>query len=498
MIGLLVLVHPVLSHRFFFTVDGPAHVYNASLILQGLAGSAREGAGWEWNPVPVPNWLGHALLAVLLIPFKAPEALKIVHLLYLIALPLALRALAMQHAPGPPWSAHLILPIVVQVPFSLGFYNFCLGLVLFVLVVQQVHRINAHARNVMVYALLALLMVLLYFSHLVPFAFALVWLAARMFALVLDGRRVTGKLDITLRTHLARLTAAIVPSLLLSAWYYFGQDPMETWAPPPDRLMLLYRSFLLVDFSSELFLWAATVGSMLLLLLGSIAARRAQVERSWTTRFFEPGIVVVALVLQVLLPNDHGKGSDILMRMAILTHLCVMFWLIALPQRGLRAAWASPIVLAILVSQQVVRQRDQGRKNERLSACYSIANGVVAGSSVAFISFDWLDAHLPELAFADRAVLDLSNYEFINPHFPLRWSDGTMAARANAPAHPLDLLEPWSNVPGALLIGADHILVVGSPQNDAQRQALDLLRSHLHATHQEEKSNGVCALYSLR
>ena len=221
-----------------------------------------------------------------------------------------------------------------------------------------------------------------------------------------------------------------------------------------------------------------------------------QQERRGRIRVFEAVIVGVALLLQATLPNFWGKGIDILMRLALITHLCVLFWVLALPQRRSSSLWIPFMVLPIMIMQQQIRGEEQERNNERMRACHAVAMRVIPGGSVAIVSFDWLGSHLPELAFADRNVLNLSNYEFINPHFPLRWSDSTMTARAAAPEHPLDVLEPWSNVPGTRLIVADHILVIGPPQDDAQRQALDLLRTSLRGTHPEEEGDGNYRLYS--
>jgi len=498
-LGLLLLLHPVLSHRFYYTTDGPAHVYNASLILQKFTGSAPENAGWEVTPVPVPNWLGHALLALLLIPFKAPEAMKALHLLLLAGLPIALRALALQRHPGPPWRAHLIFPFVVQVPFAMGYYNFCLGLLVFVLFINLWYRVEAVANtagSARRYALLALSLVLLYLAHLVPFGFALAWLGGRSLFLWAGSARGEARRRKDLLRGSLRTLCACLPAAALVAWYHFGLSPVETWAPPaPDRWEQLYRAFLLADFPTERGLWGVAVFSVLLALAQGIRFARAADGRG-RSGTFEAGMVGVALLLQATLPNHWGKGIDILMRLALLTHLCLLFWVLALPERRASALWIPFIVLPITMTQHHVRGEDLERKNERMRACYAVALKAGFGASAAIVSFDWLAPHLPELAFADRGVRDLSNYEMLNPHFPLRWSDSTMAARAAAPDHPLDIVEPWSNVPGTLLIAADHILIVGSPQDDAQRQALDLLRMTLRATHTVEAVDATYQLYS--
>jgi len=293
-----------------------------------------------------------------------------------------------------------------------------------------------------------------------------------------------------------RTLCACLPALALLTWYLVGQPQEEGWGPPtPHRWEQLYRPFQLFDFQTEKLLWGASIVAVLLTLAQGLfsAYRQARTRR---IHLFEALMVGVALVLQAILPNFWGKGIDILMRLALLTHLCMFFWMLALPQRRSSSLWIPFMVLLIMIMQQQVRSEEQEKNNERMRACHAVAMRVTPGSSVAIVSFDWQGSHLPELAFADRNMLDLSNYEFINPHFPLRWSDSTTAARAAAPGHPLDVLEPWSNVPGTWLIAADHILVIGPPQNDAQGQALDLLRTSLRGTHPEEEGDGNYRLYS--
>src|SRR5690606_18608038 len=72
-LGLLLLAHPFLKQRYFFTVDGPSHVYDAWLIQELFHPSAAVHASWEINPLPVPDWSGHAILALLLTILKPPE-----------------------------------------------------------------------------------------------------------------------------------------------------------------------------------------------------------------------------------------------------------------------------------------------------------------------------------------------------------------------------------------------------------------------------------------
>src|SRR5690349_10125799 len=54
---------PALLFRFFPTMDGPAHLYNARLIRELLGGNSALAPYVVLNDFPVPNWLGHFILA---------------------------------------------------------------------------------------------------------------------------------------------------------------------------------------------------------------------------------------------------------------------------------------------------------------------------------------------------------------------------------------------------------------------------------------------------
>src|SRR6187549_2575351 len=120
---------PVLFYKFFPTLDGPAHLYNATIINQLLAGNEYLEKFFRFNPEPVPNWTGHFLLSCFNLLLPAFIAEKLLLVLYLLGLPFSFRSLIKTIASGNVFISYYIFPFTYSFLFFLGFYNFCVGLV---------------------------------------------------------------------------------------------------------------------------------------------------------------------------------------------------------------------------------------------------------------------------------------------------------------------------------------------------------------------------------
>ena len=157
--------------RHWPTMDGAAHLYNARLLLE-LVFNGGEGLQgyYSLNPEPVPNWTGHLVLMLgMLVGLPAFLAEKVLLLCIGIGLPLAFYSLVKKirsEAPGP--LSLLILPFVYTFLFGLGFYNFTLGLVFFLLTLRQWFSIREQP-DFGKYILLFVGIALCYFSHLLSF-----------------------------------------------------------------------------------------------------------------------------------------------------------------------------------------------------------------------------------------------------------------------------------------------------------------------------------------
>jgi hypothetical protein len=130
---LLLNLIPVLSFKFFPTVDGPAHLYNSNLIVELLK---HPGSPLHDFIVFKTNinltWFGHFILSALLFVFPAFITEKIVLLIYLIGFPVSIRHLFRTLSIDDKYLIYLIFPFTYSFLFYYGFFNFNTGLVFFV------------------------------------------------------------------------------------------------------------------------------------------------------------------------------------------------------------------------------------------------------------------------------------------------------------------------------------------------------------------------------
>lgn len=497
-LGLLLLAFPFLGHEYYFTVDGPSHVYNAWLLLELFQPSAGVHPLWELNPLPVPDWTGHALLAVLLTILEPQKALTVVHLLCVLGFVLAFRMVVAQCMKGPLWPSFLAFPFALSAPFAMGYFNFALALPMMMLVVRQWHGIRQRTRTRIAWFGLSALLVLCYFSHLMPFVFVVFWLGAQVLGEWIRSFRQGSLRNEQLHGRTLHLVLALMPSLLLMAWYMSGNPDGSTWVDPPkDRLEQIWKPFVLADMAMERSLWAAAVVLVLMAFLsgfqGAGPDRDHGCNRSWSGPALAFAAVMFALIF--VLPDGFGKGSDILFRLSVLAHVAFLVSIPFVgmgPRRGVALALAA---LSITSLQQRTRAPLEEWRSSMLRTATERCSKGPAGRTVSFIWLDWSQAHLPELGFACSKAVDLSNYELDLAHFPLRWREEHRERIRRLPPDPLDALGELGAVPGALIRASDEVVVVGEMQDDRQRELIHGLEQELRFTHVEEPGDPICRIF---
>ncbi|WKZ65648.1 MAG: hypothetical protein QY325_12880 [Flavobacteriales bacterium] len=481
-IGLLLVIQPVTSTRFHVTHDGPSHALNAHYLGRLISGTAADDRQWELNPVPVPNWSGHAVLAAAMQVLDAPEALKALYLLCLLGLPLAFRWSLNEAGDQPPWGGFLGLPLAMHGPFQMGFLNFSLGLVGLLLVMRMWRGMLSRSATALGWLRLAALLLLLYASHLVPFAIALAW-GLLHWAEAYSTAPPASEERRALRQMLPRLGLAAAPALACLAAYLAlspGHGANEPMLAPPDNLVAPLLDALCASDRAELRCWApfaALLGVMVLLN----RVRHGTQGRAAASIGAEGWAVAFTALLFVIMPDRVGKGSGLSIRLALLLYLALALLLARRLRAGPAPLLLPASVITLLLCLSQVRRPGQELRSHQQRQAYEASVQVPRGARVVTLPCHWMVMHHLELGLADRDALLLSNYEFINPHFPLRWSPVHDPLLNPPPPDPLDGLIPLTNVPGAWVRGADAILITGDTLNAPAvpwRALSELLRSH--------------------
>ncbi len=205
LLGLLLL--PVWCWPLVASQDGLSHLYNADVLNESLAGHGASLSVYEVAWRPVPNWAGTLLLIGFLKVLPLSLIPRVMLTLTSVAPILAMLALRRQvgQSRGLLWFAACAGCLATGRAWALGFESFCLGIAAVVGVIALYVRYRDEL-NVLKSLAIAGLLTVAFFCHLVPWAFAMVALAALSLIGPVQGRK-------------RRLLATGAILLLATSWF---------------------------------------------------------------------------------------------------------------------------------------------------------------------------------------------------------------------------------------------------------------------------------------
>ena len=504
---------PVLSHRFFPTIDGPAHLYNANLINHMLFQSDFDSF-FQFNPEPVPNWTGHILLCFFKSFLPGFLAEKMLLIVYFAGLPYSFRNLIKSASGGAVVLSYLIFPFTYNYLLSLGFYNFSLGIIgLFLVLSFWIRNHEVITSSVKKTVILSVLLILVYFSHVVMFSTALMAIACYTFIAFLkqwlEGEEFKKVLVIHLKKAGLLLVSSLIPLVLM--FFYFTNRP-ESGSP----------AFL---SKSELFSWLSTMNPLICysfgvekistiitnvllagLIIGGIVVRVRnrkfpafndskkgilQVNDSWLL------MAAFMLILLFIVPNKNDMATLISMRFAFLFFLFLVIWISTMKHFKVFAGICVLVILVFHIKR--VRHLDPviDSNNAIAMDCEETAKYIKPYSIVAPVNLrdHWSRENFFNYLGMDKPLIILENYEATMDYFPLLWNTekfpdiqaGGVSLAGNsflssAPINPRNQKREL-----------DYIFVLGNwdTTNAEQLKNFELISHHFKLVHQ----NTNCTLY---
>lgn len=401
---------------YFVTQDGPSHLENA-YILKQFATAPLFRDYLKVNPTPAPNWFGHLLEAGLLIVTSSAIAEKILISLYLLLMFSSALYTVRSVAPESQWHSVLVLPLVLNCLLQYGFFNFCWSAALFLLFSGYwMRRRSIEIRSSLI---AALLLVLIYFSHVVS------WFVCLLFACLVAGARLRSGEWKLREASLA--IAAFVPSALLTGWFLTTLPPNSATAvavPFAPRWSALWHASTVVFSYSKLDAAVSTAFGVSLLLAAAVLL----LQRRWNAWTLLAGLLTI---LYFVSPSQAGIGQYVLERWNFYVLLAMAVW-IASCARGWAASLAivagSAAISCALLALVVVREREINRE---LAEYLSVAADVQPGATLLPVQFDsrgpgdlqhlygFPMRHAAGYVAAARGALNLDNYEAQTAVFPL-------------------------------------------------------------------------------
>jgi hypothetical protein len=488
----LLYVLPLWSFRYLPTQDGPSHLDNAQILKDYGDPGAGYQPFYEIRPDPLPNLTSHLLLVGLLYVAPPLWAEKILVSLYVLGFAAAFRYFlgAFGDRCRPLSWAGLLL--VYDRCFWMGFYNYCLALVLLWLILGFCLRQRQGSQLHHALVLMALFTVA-YFTHLMVFLLAVIGAAAA--ALAAHRRRVLS-LGLVL---LAALPAACLAMDYFEQTGFFRDSLIRRLLRDPfaglhtggsgsvekrltaldDELFAHHIGTLL---PGTLVLTAYLVALAVLTAGGRLfkpqdAAPEQRMDWADVPRLLYPGVFGALLLGAYLVLPEHlgmAHGGFIGTRLAPLPFLLALACMrepVHFPLRVLvRGLTVGLLVMNLLL---VTDTLDAG--NEELDEYTAGIEAVGRGHRLFVIQqkphpIRLVDPllHAAHYYCLGTGNVDLDNYEATTMHFPVKYRPGIPRGRDNWTGYPrqdaVDVVLCWrpsANGPPRALAGWDEIFSRG-------------------------------------
>jgi hypothetical protein len=312
------------------------------------------------------------------------------------------------------------MPLAFHMLFQMGFYNYSLGVALVPFAVASWWRRRERTDWTSI-ATTTLWLVVLYFTHVIAVAAALLFVAVLWFFTMLRAG---------VRSQW-RHGVAFLPASTLLLWFFLQpKPPGGTWSWTGALLFSpLFNTALLLTFDLRQLTWGTVLAIVLgLLIVGTLWLENVRPRRWFTERDVFLLLTVLGVLLFLAAPISVEEGLVLKARLLIFPYLLLLPWLS--PRLITRT---TAILIALAVAANVFFQRDAWKRNDRLIA-RAVAPLAAAepGRTIVPLVFDRssphamlpLLSHAMEYGAAERRLVHLGNYEAALPFFPVQFREG--------------------------------------------------------------------------
>lgn len=520
-LGVLAQLAAVIAWPRPVTVDGPAHLYGAT-VLAHYNDSAHPiyRMMYHLDPFPSPNLLTEPVTALLVRVVSLGVAEKVIFGAYVVLLPVALRYAARGVRRDSGWLWVAALPLTFNFLFFYGFVNFWYGTVLCLFVAGYVLRHHSRWRPWPT-VWLGFLLLLCYLAHLVPFGLALVFVVAVAVARTIEDVRGGAAVWSALARRAAPPCLAAVPGLALTAAFllHTNEAGAPTWSFPPGHFPGLVTLWTPIVTFSYMEAVPAAMAAAVLVGLSAVAVRRWGRRAVW--RGAGPLLAAgVATVLLLAAPSEFGSDFGLINeRISYFPVLFGVLWLAAQPWGPRVRRWATGGLVAAAVLLAAVRVPALVHYDRLVAEYQTAASYIRPGSTLAAVRFDELTPpgwsvrnnhwdpvrHMSSLVAAERDSVDVGDYEGVLDYFPTRFRDSQNLRRTVDPT-----LEGYEEAPPRIDLSRsvrngrpaiDYVLVVSPHAGRPGDPRIARLRHYLRRYYRqvgETKPTGLVQVWEAR
>ena len=419
------------SLPFFYTLDGPAHIYNAKLIAElWQEPNSPLYQVFNFNPTFVPNWIGHLILIFLNVFYTPEDSNAILLSLCLIGIPFSFRLLVSKISPENQSISWLTIPISQNTLMYLGFFNFQIGITILLLTLSQLYQFYQNPKFSWIKILLFfLLFLLLYLSHLFVLFIALgIGISLPLYQIIIKAN-INHK--IVLKKALA-ISLVALPFFLLTLSYFLNNSPSLTKTYlSPSTLNSYIENFVILDSyipeQESIFNYKVKAIFYILFIIviyQKISSIIKNAKLSFNIDDFWLFLAISFLTLYYILPDSDGKAGYISFRLII---FLLLFFLIWASTRKIEN-WFKICIGLVIFFVQTDRNnyvfKIQTQLNEFTYEAKIVSSFIPKNSVVLPLNFtsNWLLSHQSNCLALSKNLLILENYECSTGYFPITFS----------------------------------------------------------------------------
>jgi hypothetical protein len=467
---------PLLITTFYPTVDGPAHLYNARLIVDLLTNNESPLSEYYiFNSQLNPNWTGHFILGLLLLIFPAFLAEKILLLSLLLFLPIVFRRLFSVLEIEEKYLLYFIFPFTHSFLFYWGFYNFHIALVLFFITIITWIKYLKNGFNLSGTVGLTMLALLVLFSHLFVWVILLLTLAAlnlkNLQNLLKSDSSQNGPVIKSLLTQLLIL----LPGLISGAIYLINNpvisgDPDYLKPAGLWQMIMQIQPAKAIEYGRE-DIFIKWIFYLFILISGYLVINRLKfVKKPVSYRSLTWGLLATGMLAALFIFPDGTPDLGFVSSRLVLFFF--LFFIIFLATQKVPAWISIPAFVIInyvniaLIKVYVVAAEKNRATTEQIIAASEF---IEPYSTVLPINESgyWLLGHISNYLGVDKPLVILDNYEATTSYFPLQWNVAEMPQLYTG--SPGQTLPQFPQASGSEKKRVDYIFVLSDPAKPEKR-----------------------------
>jgi len=445
----LLNILPIVSFKFFPTLDGPAHLYNSNLINHLLfSDNSQLNMFFMFNHEPVPNWSGHIILSLFNLFLPAFLAEKFLLLLYMIGLPFAFRVLIKTISPDNYFFSYLIFPFTYPFLLILGFYNTCIAIVLLLVTLTCWIKFEENLTSVKNIIILFILFIATYFSHLFIFGILLIIICLHIFTKTIfnwvNTYNFKKALIISIRKSLILFLITLLPLSLLFYYFYSRQSTgVANFINHEELLSWIknIRPIISLNFLAEEKYTKKIFYIIIVILIIAVYNKinsikvldahsfKEKIKYNFNNIFsindFLLLSAIVFLFLYFIMPDSDGVAGYVSVRFCLLFFIVLCIWLSVQKFSKWFMILSICGVLFLHFKLNNIYSKAASDLSKIAVQCSNASKYIEPNSVVLPLNYseNWLQGHFNNYLGIDKPMVILENYECGLSWFPLKWNE---------------------------------------------------------------------------